>query len=61
MKCMINVRGKVIPEEENTLEAEDWVGKMKSVIKKCLGKGETFICWEISDKMREKKIALSYI
>ena len=55
MKDMINVRGKVILEEENTLEAEDWVGKMKSVIEKCLGEGETLICWERLDKMREKK------
>ena len=27
MKCMIDVRRKIIPEEENTLEAKDWVGK----------------------------------
>ena len=26
MTCMINLRRKIIPEEENMIEAKDWVG-----------------------------------
>ena len=36
MKCMINEWESIIPDEENDLETEDWVGKKFGVIERCL-------------------------
>ena len=40
MKCMINLRGKIIPEEKNTLEAKDWVGEEEEFEWEVFGRGE---------------------
>ena len=58
---MINERRKIIPEEENTFEAEDWVGKRFSEREKCLGRWRIKNYWERSEKMREKNVLRLYI
>ena len=53
MKCMINERNRIITEEENDLEAEDWVGKRFRVREECLGR------WGVrKSRERSRKIEL---
>ena len=53
MKCMINERNRIITEEENDLEAEDWVGKRFRVREECLGR------WGVrKSRERSRKIGL---
>ena len=53
MKCMINERNRIILEEENDLEAEDWVGKRFKVREECLER------WGVrKSQERSRKIAL---
>ena len=54
MNYIINERKKIIPEEENTLEAEDWVGKRFTEREKFLGKWRVRNYQERSKKMKEK-------
>ena len=50
---MINERNRIIPEEENDLEAKDWVGKRLRVREECLGR------WGVrKSQERSRKIAL---
>ena len=35
MKCKINEWESIIPDEENYLETEDWLGKRFEVIERC--------------------------
>ena len=37
---MINIRGKIILEEKNTLEAKDWVGEEEEFEWEVFGRGE---------------------
>ena len=61
MKCMIDVRRKIIPEEENTLEAKDWVGKtFREREKSCLGRWKVKNYWERLEKMRENRVEALY-
>ena len=37
MKCMVNERKRIAPEEENKIWAKDQEGKVKRLSEKCLG------------------------
>ena len=58
---MINERRKIILEEENTLEAEDCVGKRFREREKCLGRLRDKNCRERSEKNERKYVLKLYI
>jgi len=57
MKCMINERKEIIPNEEIKIWAENQVGNVKGLREKCLGEKRESFCREKSEK-NEKEIAL---
>ena len=57
MKCMINERKEIIPEEENKIWAENQVEKVKGLKEKCLGEKRESLCQEKSER-NEKEITL---
>ena len=54
IKCMIKWEKRIIQEEENDLEPEDWVGKRFRVRKVCLGRWGVKKSKERLRKMSEK-------
>ena len=56
MKCMIQERNKIIPNEENLIWAEDQVGNVKRLSLRSLGEREVSFCWERSKRMRENRV-----
>ena len=50
----LNERNRIIPEEENDLEAKDWVGKRFRVREGCLGRWGVRKNRKSSRKMRDK-------
>ena len=60
MKCMIQERNKIIPDEENLIWAEDQVRNMKRLSLRSFGLREERIYRERMEKMRENR-AETYI
>ena len=54
MKCMIHEWIRVIPKEENALEAEDHLGKRFGVREKCMERWEVRKSRERSRQMKQK-------
>ena len=57
MKCMIQERNEIIPDEEYSIWAKDQVGKVKRLSVKCLGERKKIFCQEKMER-NEKKIVL---
>ena len=61
MKCMIQERNEIIPDEEYTIWVKDQVGNVRRLSAKCLGEREVCFYRERLDKMRENNRAELYI
>ena len=58
MKCMVNERKRIVPEEENKIWAKDQEGKVKRLSEKCLGERKEIFYQEKSER-NEMKFALN--
>ena len=56
MKCMIQERNKIIPNEENLIRIEDQVGNVKRLSLRSLWEKEVSFYQERLERMRENRI-----